>query len=90
MADSLIFQTEKNIKEFGEKLTEEDKISIQSNLDELKKAHYDKDVVKIDEDVKKLNDTWATISTRMYQDSSNEQNNPTSDKTEDVNFEEVK
>ena len=93
MADNLIFQTEKQIKEFSDKLTEEDKTSINADLDEVRKAHSDKNVEKIDESVSKLNETWSKISTRLYQETPQE---PQSDNTdtgngnvEDVNFEEV-
>ena len=88
MADSLIFQTEKQIKEFSEKLTEEDRKNLQADLDELKNAHSSKDVDKIDDSSKKLNDTWATISTRLYQQGSSEPTND--DSVEDVPHEEVK
>jgi molecular chaperone DnaK len=95
MADSLIFQTEKQIKEFSEKLTEDDKSTLKSDLDELKKAHSEKDLEKIDESSQKLNESWSTISTRLYQES-NESNvesdvnsNP-SDEVQDADFEEVK
>lgn len=95
MADSLIFQTEKQIKEFSEKLTEDDRSNLNKDLDEVKKAHSEKDIQKIDESAKKLNETWSTISTRIYQQTQQEpQPQPTSenkgDNTEDVNFEEVK
>lgn len=91
MADSLIFQTEKQIKEFSEKLTEDDKSILNSNLEELKKAHSDKDLEKIDESSQKLNESWSTISTRLYQQSneSNTSDNP-SDEVQDADFEEVK
>jgi molecular chaperone DnaK len=95
MADSLIFQTEKQMKEFGEKLTEEDKSAINVDLDALKKAHSDKDVESIEETSKKLNETWSTISTRLYQESSqpeptNEDNSNPNDEVQDADFEEVK
>ena len=95
MADSLIFQTEKQVKEFGEKLTEEDKSAINMDLDALKKAHSDKDVEAIEETSKKLNETWSTISTRLYQESSqpeptNEDNSNPNDEVQDADFEEVK
>ena len=95
MADSLIFQTEKQVKEFGEKLTEEDKSVINMDLDALKKAHSDKDVEAIEETSKKLNETWSTISTRLYQESSqpeptNEDNSNPNDEVQDADFEEVK
>lgn len=95
MADSLIFQTEKQIKEFSEKLTEDDKSNLNKDLDEVKKAHSEKDIQKIDESAKKLNETWSTISTRIYQQTQQEpqptsENKEGEDNIEDVNFEEVK
>ncbi len=95
MADSLIFQTEKQVKEFGEKLTEDDKSAINTDLDDLRKAHSDKDVERIDESSKKLNETWSAISTRLYQESSQqdptgEDNSNPNDEVQDADFEEVK
>jgi len=69
MADSVIFQTEKQMKEFDEKLTEEDKSALNTDLDSLRKAHSEKDVEAIDESSKKLNETWSSISTKLYQQS---------------------
>ncbi len=95
-ADSLIFQTEKQLKEFSDKLTDDDKNNLQSALEELKKAHSSKEIDQIDETSKKLNDTWSEISTRMYQESaSNDSNNATNDSgngggVEDTPYEEVK
>jgi molecular chaperone DnaK len=94
MADSLIFQTEKQIKEFSEKLTEDDKSILNSNLDELKKAHSEKDVERIDESSQKLNESWTKISTRLYQESNesnteSEINSNPSDEVQDADFEEV-
>lgn len=92
MADNLIFQTEKQIKEFSDKLTDDDKKSLNSDLDELKSAHSSKDIDKIDEASKKLNDTWSEISTRLYQQGSQEPNNADSDdgSVKDTSYEEVK
>ena len=97
MADNLIFQTEKKIKEFSDKLTEEDKTALNTDLDEVRKSHSNKDVEKIDETTKKLNETWAQISTRLYQQQSEAPQEPQSDNTdtgngnvEDADFEEVK
>ena len=87
MADSLIFQTEKQIKEFDEKLTDEDKTSLNSCLDELKSAHSNKDVSAIDVASQKLNDTWATISTRLYQQQP--QQEPQQEGVQDTTYEEV-
>lgn len=93
MADNLIFQTEKQMKEFDEKLTEDDKSALKSDLNSLKEAHSSQDVDKIDEASNKLNETWSGISTRLYQQSneSNSSNdNPSDDGVEDTSFEEVK
>jgi molecular chaperone DnaK len=95
-ADSLIFNTEKQMKEFDEKLTEEDKTSLNTDLAELKNAHADQDVQRIDETTAKLNETWNTISTRLYQESSQNEANQTETtdtsgnvEVEDADFEEV-
>jgi molecular chaperone DnaK len=96
MADNLIFQTEKQIKEFSDKLTEEDKASLNTDLDALRAAHSSKDVEKIDETSNKLNETWQTISTRLYQQSQEEPQNESAtetssnDEVQDADFEEVK
>ena len=98
MADNLIFQTEKQIKEFADKLTEEDKSLLNSDLDALRKAHSEKDVTSIDETSNKLNETWQTISTRLYQQSQEEpqSSNESTDNgngggdVEDTSYEEVK
>jgi molecular chaperone DnaK len=93
-ADSMIFQTEKQIKEFDEKLTADDKNALNADLDELKKAHSDKDVQRIDESISKLNSTWNTISTKLYEQSQTEQTTENTssgnDGVDDVDFEEVK
>jgi molecular chaperone DnaK len=97
MADNQIFQTEKQMKEFGDKLTEEDRTSLNTDLDSLREAHSSKDVEKIDETSNKLNETWQTISTRLYQQSQEEpqSSNESTDNgnggdVEDTSYEEVK
>jgi molecular chaperone DnaK len=92
MADNQIFQTEKQMKEFADKLTEEDRTSLNTDLDSLREAHSSKDVEKIDETSNKLNETWQTISTRLYQQSQEEPQNESSgnDEVQDADFEEVK
>jgi molecular chaperone DnaK len=95
MADSLIFQTEKQLKEFSEKLTDEDKTLLNEKLGELKKAHSSKEISSIDEASEKLNEAWSQISTRIYQQggTQNESSTGTDGSTEgpqDVNYEEVK
>ena len=96
MADNLIFQTEKQIKEFADKLTEEDKSALNTDLEELKKAHSTKDAQAIDTSSEKLNSTWSTISTRLYQETQSEPQVNTDTDTgnggdvEDTSYEEVK
>lgn len=96
MADNQIFQTEKQMKEFGDKLTEEDRSSLNTDLDALREAHSSKNVEKIDETSNKLNETWQTISTRLYQQSQEEPQNESAtetsgnDEVQDADFEEVK
>ena len=93
-ADNQIFQTEKQIKEFDEKLTEEDKSTLKADLEALKAAHAEQDVAKIDEASQKLNESWNAISTRLYQESSQAQNDSNTEaggngEVEDTDFEEV-
>jgi molecular chaperone DnaK len=90
-ADSLIFQTEKQIKEFDEKLSKEDKDLLVTDLDLLKSAYSEKDLERITESTEKLNATWATISTKMYQESTPEEPVAESpDDIQDVEYEDVK
>lgn len=91
-ADSLIFQTEKQIKEFSDKLSEEDKTSLNSDLQSLKEAHSSKELEKIDEASKKLNETWTTISTKLYQQSQEQPQSDSNsgDNVQDASYEEVK
>lgn len=94
-ADNLIFQTEKQIKEFSDKLTEEDKNLLNEDLTSLKSAHSSKDSEKIEETSNKLTETWNKISTRLYQESSNSEPTNTNEEsneetTQDVPYEEVK
>ena len=93
MADNLIFQTEKQMKEFAEKLTETNKTELNEALDTLKKAHSDKNIEEIEPAMTKLNDTWSRISTELYSQASqpeNESVNTEDGGVQDVQFEEVK
>lgn len=91
-ADNMIFQTEKQIKEFGDKLTESNKSELESVLGELKDAHKSGDVDKIDSTMGKLNETWNRISTELYSQTSQEPTQPEgqTQETQDVSYEEVK
>ena len=90
-ADNLIFQTEKQMKEFDEKLTDEDRDALKADLETLKEAHSQKDVTKVDEASNKLNETWGGISTRLYQQSESQPEQPVNegDNIEDVSYEDV-
>ena len=90
-ADALMFQTEKQIKEFGDKLDDNDKSRLENNIKELKEVCKSEDMEGVEELTEKLNSTWQEISTKLYQDSENEQ--PMEDNVDnatDVEFEEVK
>ncbi len=65
-ADSMIFQTEKQLKEFGEKLSADKKDPIEAALAELKKAHESKDIAQIDAAMEKINEAWKVASEEMY------------------------
>jgi molecular chaperone DnaK len=86
--DSQIFQTEKQLKEFSDKLSEDDRKSIQDSLDSLKKAHLSKEIEQMDEASKKLNEVWTEVSTRMYQNQAT--TDPSGESVEDIPSEEVK
>jgi molecular chaperone DnaK len=65
-ADNLIFQTEKQMKEYGEKIPEDKKAPIEEALTELKEAHKMQEVDKIDEAMNKMNMAWQAASQDIY------------------------
>ncbi|TNF44061.1 MAG: molecular chaperone DnaK [Cytophagales bacterium] len=65
-ADSLIFQTEKQLKEFGDKLSDGNKSNINTALEALKSAHGAKNLEGIDTAMADLNKAWEAASTEMY------------------------
>lgn len=65
-ADSLIFQTEKQLKEYGDKLSAGNKSAIESALAELKTAHGSRNVEAIDNALTSLNKAWEAASQEMY------------------------
>jgi molecular chaperone DnaK len=65
-ADSLIFQTEKQLKEYGDKISADKKAPIESALAKLKEAHKTQDVSAIDSTVAELNTAWTAASEEMY------------------------
>jgi molecular chaperone DnaK len=65
-ADSLIFQTEKQLKDYGEKISDDKKAVIESSLGKLKEAHKAQDIAQIDTAVTELNAAWTAASEEMY------------------------
>ena len=66
-ADPMIFQTEKQMEEFGDKLSDGNKTAIQGALDKLKEAHKSQDVAAIDTALGELNTAWTAASQEIYQ-----------------------
>jgi molecular chaperone DnaK len=101
-ADAMIFQTEKQLEEFGDKISDDKKAPIQAALEDLKKAFETKEVETIQPALDKLNEAWKVASEEMYkaQAEAQQQGAPTGDANaagedqgsdvEDVDFEEVK
>jgi molecular chaperone DnaK len=65
-ADSMIFQTEKQLKDYGDKLSEGNKSAIEAALAQLRTAHGSRDVAAIDTALEGLNAAWATASQELY------------------------
>ena len=65
-ADSMVFQTEKQLKEYGEKISEGKRKPIEDALEELKKAHESQDVAAIDSSMEKINNAWNEASQELY------------------------
>ena len=65
-ADSLIFQTEKQLKEYGDKISDPNKAPIEEALANLKTAHGSQDIESIDSAMEALNKAWEGASQEMY------------------------
>lgn len=105
-ADSLIFQTEKQLKEYGDKVSADKKAPIESALEKLKEAHKTQDVSAIDSSMTELNAAWTAASEEMYkatqeagaapeggepsQDNASQEASNSDDNVTDAEFEEVK
>lgn len=66
-ADSMIFQTENQLKEIGDKIPADQKPAIENALQQLKDAHKAGDIAAIDAAIAALNNAWQTASQQMYQ-----------------------
>ncbi len=104
-ADGMIFQTEKQLEEFGDKLSEDKKKPIEEALAELKTAYESKDIAVITPALDKINEAWKVASEEMYKAQADAAQQPGAapegdasangaasegDNVEDVDFEEVK
>jgi molecular chaperone DnaK len=94
-ADSVIYQTEKQLNEYADKISADAKVSIETALTELKDAHAKKDVDAINKALEAINNAWAAATQNMNPNAGQEQNTqqgPQDDKSDvtDVDFEEVK
>ncbi len=103
-ADSLIFQTEKQLKEYGEKIPADKKAPIEAALEKLKEAHKAQDLAGIDTAMAEMNTAWTAASEDMYKATqeggaqqpgadtggAEPQQGSSESKVEDVPFEEVK
>ena len=65
-ADQMIFQTEKQLKEFGDKLSDDKKAPIEAAFEELKTAYAAKDLEAIDKALETINEAWKNASEEMY------------------------
>ena len=99
-ADGMIFQTENQLKEFGDKLSDYKKQPIEAALEELKAAYETKDIAIIDPALEKINEAWKVASEEMYKaqegaegaapEGAADAEASQEDNVEDVDFEEVK
>ncbi|MEO6167812.1 MAG: molecular chaperone DnaK [Chitinophagales bacterium] len=104
-ADSLVFQTEKQLKEFGEKIPADKKSTIEAALTRLKDAHKNQDIAGIDAAMNDLNTAWQAASEDLYKaqqpqpgaptdgatnDGGGNESSPKEDSVQDVPYEEVK
>ncbi|RRJ86489.1 molecular chaperone DnaK, partial [Paenimyroides tangerinum] len=96
-ADGMIFQTEKQLAEYGEKLSAGNKSNIEAALAELKVAFEAKDIATIQPALDKINEAWKSASEEMYkaqdqagaQQAQPNQGGEAGDATQDVEYEEV-
>ncbi|MDO5615527.1 MAG: Hsp70 family protein, partial [Cruoricaptor ignavus] len=98
-ADGLIFQTEKQLKEFGDKLSADKKSAIETAATELKTAFEAKDMEAIKTKTEALDAAWMAASEELYNAQAQQQGNPDAnagqtnngaDDVQDADFEEVK
>ena len=102
-ADTMIFQTDSQLKEFGEKLSDKKKKPIEDALESLKKSYESKNLDLIKSDLDKINEAWKNASEELYKaqaessksdktstNKEDKDNKGAEDDVQDVDFEEVK
>ncbi len=102
-ADAMIFQTESQLKEYGDKIPDDKKKAIEDALETLKKAHESKDIELIKTELEKINEAWKNASEELYKaqaesakstdqepKNSSKKNKGSDNDVQDVDFEEVK
>jgi len=105
-ADAMIFQTESQLKEYGDKLSKDKKKAIEESLETLKKAHESKDIDSIKTALEGINEAWKNASEELYKaqaesaqsapgaapkgNAKSDNGKDSSDDVQDVDFEEVK
>ena len=105
-ADAMIFQTESQLKEYGDKIPDDKKKSIEEALGSLKKAHESKEIDSIKAELEKINEAWKNASEELYKaqaespkgsesaagksEKSSKKDKGSDDDVQDVDFEEVK
>jgi molecular chaperone DnaK len=99
-ADAMIFQTEKQLKEFGDKLSDDKKKPIEEALEALKKAHESKDAETIKPALEQIDEAWKNASEELYKaqaeqapqegEAASAEPAKEGDDVQDVDFEEVK
>jgi molecular chaperone DnaK len=92
--DSMIFQTEKQLKDNDEKLDDNDKSRLENDITDLKELREQEDMEGIEDMMEKMNETWQEISAKLYEETTPESEEPINEGSEnqatDVEFEEVK
>ncbi|MBL7719499.1 MAG: molecular chaperone DnaK [Flavipsychrobacter sp.] len=98
-ADGLVFTSEKQLSEYGDKIPADQKATIEGAVAKLKEAHKNEDLATIDTAVEELNAAWQAASQHIYsqgqeggapQDGGQQQGNPANDNVADAEYEEVK
>jgi molecular chaperone DnaK len=92
--DAMIFQTEKQLKDYDDKLDDTDKSRLDNDIKDLKELRKEEDMDGIEDMMEKMNETWQEISTKLYEETASEGeqtvNEASDNQATDVEFEEVK